>query len=369
MTNELAVIESKELSCVEEYAMTPERILMQVKLIQTAMQSAMKEGTHYGIIPGCDKPSLWKPGAEKLSMMFRIAPSYEVIETDMARGHKDFSVTCSLTHIPTGQFLGQGIGSCSTMESKFRYRKMSRICPECGKEAIIKGQAQYGGGWVCYKKKGGCGCKWDDGAEVIENQQEGRVEYENPADYYNTCRKMAKKRAQVDATLTATAASDIFTQDMEDIKANLEVIADDTPKAQEKPASPVPPKTTNTTKPAPAQPKASPPPQSRPQAAPDGVEVKPFQHFALGSAIGFGKKCPEKLWHSEDRSERVDSNYLTWMMNNVRDRDTNQPKPEAEMAAFVLQYREQLDLAPVEGDPGMPLGGGPPEFNDDDIPF
>ena len=122
-------------------------------------------------------------------------------------------------------------------------------------------------------------------------------------------------------------------------------------------------------KPAPAQPKASPPPQSRPQAAPDGVEVKPFQHFALGSAIGFGKKCPEKLWHSEDRSERVDSNYLTWMMNNVRDRDTNQPKPEAEMAAFVLQYREQLDLAPVEGDPGMPLGGGPPEFNDDDIPF
>ena len=31
---------------------------------------------------------------------------------------------------------------------------------------------------------------------------------------------MAKKRAQVDAILTATAASDIFTQDLEDIVAN-----------------------------------------------------------------------------------------------------------------------------------------------------
>ena len=41
---------------------------------------------------------------------------------------------------------------------------------------------------------------------------------ENPdlADVYNTVLKIAKKRAHVDASLTATAASDIFTQDMED---------------------------------------------------------------------------------------------------------------------------------------------------------
>ncbi|WP_418719751.1 hypothetical protein [Bilophila wadsworthia] len=44
----------------------------------------------------------------------------------------------------------------------------------------------------------------------------GRVEHDNPADYYNTCLKMAKKRALVDAVLTCTAASDIFTQDIED---------------------------------------------------------------------------------------------------------------------------------------------------------
>ena len=49
-------------------------------------------------------------------------------------------------------------------------------------------------------------------------QDRQRVEYDNPADYYNTALKMAKKRAHVDAILTATAASDCFTQDVEDMQ-------------------------------------------------------------------------------------------------------------------------------------------------------
>ena len=53
------------------------------------------------------------------------------------------------------------------------------------------------------------------GAISSRQQQLGRVEHDNPADYYNTALKMAKKRAQVDATLTVTAASDFFTQDLE----------------------------------------------------------------------------------------------------------------------------------------------------------
>jgi hypothetical protein len=39
----------------------------------------------------------------------------------------------------------------------------------------------------------------------------------NPADVANTILKMAKKRAQIDMTLTATAASDVFEQDLEDL--------------------------------------------------------------------------------------------------------------------------------------------------------
>jgi hypothetical protein len=181
------------------------------------MRAVMKNGEHYGVIPGTNKPTLLKPGAEKLGVTFRLVLSYEMHVIEMQNGHREYRLKCILTHAPTGQFFGEGVGSCSTMETKYRYRKAEQVCPECGKETIIKGKKEYGGGWLCFAKKGGCGAKFTDGDERIENQNMGRVEYPDPADYYNTVLKMAKKRAQVDAILTATAASDIFTQDVEDL--------------------------------------------------------------------------------------------------------------------------------------------------------
>jgi hypothetical protein len=36
-------------------------------------------------------------------------------------------------------------------------------CPNCGKtEHVIKGKEEFGGGWLCWKNKGGCGEKWQD---------------------------------------------------------------------------------------------------------------------------------------------------------------------------------------------------------------
>jgi hypothetical protein len=61
------------------------------------------------------------------------------------------------------------------------------------------------------------GTKKDDAGIWMITTHGEKVEHDNPADYYNTCLKMAKKRAHVDAILTATAASDIFTQDIEDM--------------------------------------------------------------------------------------------------------------------------------------------------------
>jgi hypothetical protein len=70
---------------------------------------------------------------------------------------------------------------------------------------------------LCFAKKGGCNSKWKDGAKEIEDQNTDRMENPDPADQYNTVLKMAKKRAQVDATLTAVGASDLLTQDLEDL--------------------------------------------------------------------------------------------------------------------------------------------------------
>lgn len=202
-------------------ALSAQDVKAQVNLIQQIMETVMQQDQHYGIIPGTGtKPSLLKAGAEKLCLTFRLAPDYE-IEEKVDGQHIRITSKCVLTHIPSGQRFGSGMGSCSTREAKYAYRKSSRRCPACGSEAIIKGKDFKNDGlptgWVCFAKKGGCGKKFQDGDETVEKQETGRVANEDVADQYNTVLKMANKRSLVAAVLNATAASDIFTQDIEDM--------------------------------------------------------------------------------------------------------------------------------------------------------
>ena len=197
-------------------ALTISDVRAQVNLIQHVLKEVMQRDQHFGVIPGTEKPSLLKAGAEKLCLTFRLDPQYE-IETKQDGLHRDITSKCTLYHIPSGQRFGSGMGSCSTRESKYAYRHSARKCPHCGKEAIIKGKEEYGGGWLCFKKKDGCGAKFADNDALITSQESGRVPNEDIADQYNTVLKMANKRSLVAAVLNATAASDIFTQDMEDM--------------------------------------------------------------------------------------------------------------------------------------------------------
>jgi hypothetical protein len=200
--------------------MTVQHIVDRKRKIVEVMNAVMVDGEHYGKIPGCgDKPTLYKAGAEVLSTTFGLSPSFEIIEVNSPGGHREYRITCTLKHIATGAVLGEGVGTCSTMESKYRWRKGERKCPSCGKSAIIKGKAEYGGGWLCFPKKDGCGTKWRDGDKAIEGQESGRVENPDIADVYNTVLKIAKKRALVDCTLTAVGASDLLAQDLEDLPA------------------------------------------------------------------------------------------------------------------------------------------------------
>lgn len=198
--------------------MTVQGMVDRKRKIVEVLGAVMKDGEHYGKIPGCgDKPSLFKSGAEVLATTFGLAPTFEVFETNLSNGHREYRITCTLKHIATGASLGEGVGVCSTLESKYRWRKGERKCPSCGKAAIIKGKAEYGGGWLCFPKKNGCGGKWKDGDKSIEDQNTDRVENPDIADTYNTVLKIAKKRAQVDCTLTAVGASDLLAQDLEDL--------------------------------------------------------------------------------------------------------------------------------------------------------
>jgi len=253
---DVATVPQQAITRAQDNAMSVADIIGQVRLIQEVMAKVMTEGEHFGCIPGCgNRKTLLQPGAQKLTMTFRLAPEYQIQETNYDRGHKEYRVICTLKSITSGNFVGQGVGCCSTLEGKYRWKGGARKCPECGKEAIIKGKAEYGGGWLCFAKKGGCGAKWADGAAEIEGQSVDKVEHDSPADFYNTVLKMAKKRAFVDATITATAASDIFTQDVGDDDGNVD--APEPPKTpQDAPRAPTP-RTPAQTKKAAATPKSA----------------------------------------------------------------------------------------------------------------
>lgn len=192
--NAVVPMSQQAVAVYGERSLTAADVRAQVNLIQDVMRSVMFDGTHYGKIPGTQSVSLYKAGAEKLMATFRLAAKPEV-EDLSADGEVHYRVIVNLLS-GSGQFLGAGIGECSSREDKYAWRGM--ICQE----------------------------EFDTTPEnrrrIKFSKYQGRVEQKkqirtNPSDVANTILKMAKKRAQVDAVITVTAASDIFTQDIEDL--------------------------------------------------------------------------------------------------------------------------------------------------------
>jgi hypothetical protein len=165
MENDNAVMTVSQAQ--EQLSLT--QVVSRVNLVHNVLKTIMKQNTHYGTVPGCgSKMVLLKPGADLLAMTFKLVPKFEVARIDLGNGHCEYTVTCSMCS-PGGELLGQGVGSASTMEKKYRWRKDS------------KGN---------------------------------KIENEDIADVLNTVLKIAKKRAHIDATLTVTGAADLFTQDL-----------------------------------------------------------------------------------------------------------------------------------------------------------
>lgn len=188
-------------------ALTAVDIRQHVNLIQEVMHSVMKRDTHYGVIPGCKLPSLYKAGSEVLLTTFRIAVSVQVedLSTDEAIRYRVRTIG---THQGSGVIVGEGIGECSSGEEKYKWRTTYN---KEEFEATPETRRRH---------------KFAKSGKLMQVRTE-------PADVANTVLKMAKKRAQVDLTLTATAASDIFTQDIEDIPDELR-------EQHEEPAGPSP---------------------------------------------------------------------------------------------------------------------------------
>lgn len=233
-------------------------------------KTIMEKDRDFGVIPGTGtKPTLLKAGAEKLLSFFGLAIDYTATDAikNWEAGFFYFEYKAVLSR--DGVVIGTGIGSCNTKEKKYRYRNSERKCPSCGKATIIKGKAEYGGGFVCFAKKGGCGAKFSENDQAIAGQACGQVENTEPFDLVNTVQKMAQKRALVAAVLVSCNASEFFIQDVEDMDI-IEGYADTAPAPVETP------------KPSPAQPHpAKQAPTSQPAVDPAPVPITDDESLAF----------------------------------------------------------------------------------------
>ena len=223
MTEEMIMaLEAQKPTSLVDHAMQVQDLLKVTALVQQVRAAVMVDGEHYGVIPGTSgKKSLLKPGAEKLSMVFGLSNKFDVTIENLPGGHREYRIVCSVFD-RAGNPRGQGVGSASTMESKHRYRGVGgKACPSCGEMCCKPSKKEYGGGYYCDPKSGGCNAKYKAStpeAKALDSLPALKTENMDPADQWNTCFKMAAKRAQVAAILTATAASDCFVQDLDDLE-------------------------------------------------------------------------------------------------------------------------------------------------------
>lgn len=167
----------------------------QRQLLKEFISSQMKEANFkdqyagdygegdYGVIPGTKKKTLLKPGAEKLLKLFGLGARVRLADKtiDKEANFAIFSYRAEVYHLRSSVIIAECEGSANSQEVKYKERTV-------------------------WRKK-----KLPNGKEISESTKE-----ETPIfDVLNTLMKMAQKRAMIGATITATAASDYFTQDME----------------------------------------------------------------------------------------------------------------------------------------------------------
>jgi hypothetical protein len=184
----------------QEMAVKLNDMKTKLNLVQRFFKEVMIKDQDYGVIQGTEKPTLLKPGAEKLCELYGYAPVIKSIEEEknIETGFYRARVTVALVHRRSGVTVAEGVGEANTMEGRYRWRWVSEWkLPEGVNKNGLYHEIRTDKNGKKYKMY--------------------RLENQDPWTLWNTVLKMAKKRALIDATLSATRSSGIFTQDVEDL--------------------------------------------------------------------------------------------------------------------------------------------------------
>lgn len=234
----------------------------------------MKADMDYGVIPGTgSKPSLLKPGAEKLRFVYGLGTEEQMTDktVDIDKGFISYSYKVSVKN-KEGVILAECEGNCNSYETKFRYLWVqesnlpagidkSTLQSRTSKVTEFDFAVQKGETTGQYGKPAEYWQKWRDAirngtakASTRETKngkqmriwEMGGTQYrvQNPdiMGMMNTIMKMAQKRAFVGAMLLATGASEFYTQDIEDMvsDAGIPDIAIETKETPVAPVAPAP---------------------------------------------------------------------------------------------------------------------------------
>lgn len=191
--NALTIIDSIQTNAVAE-------TMQKISIFQNLIQKNLKEGHDYGTIPGTQKPTLLKPGGEKILMLMGVTSEYEITERIQDYDNGFFAFTVKAVLSKNGQKITEGLGHANTRESRYTNRWVTeKKIPEGIDKTTLKTREKES--------------KFKEG----ETYTEYLIENSDSYTLANTVLKMAKKRAQIDAVLTIASLSEIFTQDMEDL--------------------------------------------------------------------------------------------------------------------------------------------------------
>lgn len=233
-------------------ALTREDVVSRYKLIQEIVTDVFKKDVHYGKpYGGSNKEVLLKAGAEVLNVTFQLCPEYKTEVVDLGNGHREYRVETRIISQTTGTAISGGVGSCSTMEIKYRWRNIDEATEIPVSETAwnLKRSGDLKGMKRLLREE-----LENNGIDIPEDANVGfvktpdgwfisiKAKSENPdiADTYNTVWKQAKKRSHIDATLTALGISSMFTQDVDEFPDYDRENEDKSSGDERKPTSPPP---------------------------------------------------------------------------------------------------------------------------------
>jgi hypothetical protein len=187
---------------VPSIIMTPDMATELINQLDQLKKNVLRNKVDYDTIPGTPKPSLLKPGAERLLMCFglghRVHEVRQIEDWENGFFHYVYKITIHKSY-PTHEIvIAECIGSANSMEKRYKDR------------------------WVFDSEAREMGLDIGDLEKKQRTSKAGKpffvykVVNPDPYSLVNTLQKMAIKRALVGATLQATGTSEFFTQDIED---------------------------------------------------------------------------------------------------------------------------------------------------------